>query len=208
MLHDVRALDVKRAWIGTAALAAVVAVIAGEIAWLSVLHALQHTPLRPFTGQPIVPGRAVPALRLEDDRGRPFVYRPGVPRAPAAFYFGYTRCRDACPLALARLARAHRALPSLRVIFVTVDPANDTAAALHRYLAHFDAAFVGLTGSPKEIAAAQRAFEVAASPEGRGIAHDDAVIVADATGRLALRYRGADLDVAAFVDDVQRLARR
>ncbi|TAM77233.1 SCO family protein [bacterium] len=203
-----RALDVRRAWIGTAALAAVVLVIAAEIVWLGVLHALHHTPLRPFTGRPIVPERAAPMLRLEDDRGRPFFYRPGASRAPAAFYFGYTHCRDACPLALARLARAHRALPSLRVIFVTIDPAHDDAPALHRYLARFDPAFVGLTGSQGDIAAAQRAFDLGASREGRGIAHDDAVIVADATGRLALRYRGADLDVAAFVDDLQRLSHR
>lgn len=200
-----RSFDVKRPWIGAAALAAAILVIVGEIVWLGVLHALHRTPLRPFAGQPIVPERAAPTLRLDDDRGRAFVYRPGAVRVPTAFYFGYTHCADACPLALARLARAHRALPSLRVIFVTIDPAHDDAPALHRYLARFDASFVGLAGSPREIAAAQRAFDLTASRARRGIAHDDAVIVADAAGRLALRYRGADLDVAAFVDDLRRL---
>jgi len=195
--------------LGIAALVAVIAVVVWQIIWLIVIHIRVGTPLRPFFGEPIVPERAAPSIHLEDDRGKPFAYVPGAADAPTAFYFGYTHCTDACPLALARLTRAHRAFPALRVVFVTIDPARDDWVTIHRYLTRFDSSFIGLTGKREQIAAVQRAFGVSSAPSGtdRQIAHDDAVLVVDRRGRLALRYRGADLDVSAFVDDVGRLQR-
>ncbi|MDE2571007.1 MAG: SCO family protein [bacterium] len=190
---------------GMVAAVAVLAVVAAQLALLMVVHLQRGTAFRPFAGEPIVPGRLVPQLHLIDDRGRPFTLTPENGGRPTVYYFGYTRCTDACPLTLARLARARREMGALDVRFVTLDPAHDDPPRLHRYLARFDARFTGLTGTPAEIAAAQRAFGVSAAANGSSLDHDDAVIVVDPAGRMALRYTGADLDVGAFVDDVRRL---
>ena len=43
------------------------------------------------------------------------------------------------------------------MVFVTTDPARDTPRRLKQWLGNFDASFVGLTGNPGTIRAAQRA---------------------------------------------------
>jgi protein SCO1/2 len=83
-------------------------------------------------------------------------------------YFGYTHCPDVCPTDLATIsqalslfekkdpARAARVQP----IFVTVDPQRDTPDEMKRYLVAFHPRFLGLTGSPAQIADAEKKFVV------------------------------------------------
>ena len=59
-------------------------------------------------------------------------------------YFGYTHCPDVCPTTMADLGTALRQLPAqiqqaTQVVFVTSDPARDTAPVLRAWLANFDA---------------------------------------------------------------------
>src|SRR3546814_8213853 len=74
-------------------------------------------------------------------------------------YFGYTSCPDVCPTELAKLAAALDSLGTaaaeVQPLFITVDPARDTAALLAGYVAHFHPRLVGLTGTAEQIAAAQ-----------------------------------------------------
>jgi cytochrome oxidase Cu insertion factor (SCO1/SenC/PrrC family) len=69
-------------------------------------------------------------------------------------YFGYTFCPDVCPtdlLAMARLMALMGAdADKLQPVFVTLDPARDTAAVLRNYVAAFDARFVALRGTEAE----------------------------------------------------------
>ena len=70
-------------------------------------------------------------------------------------FFGYTSCQDVCPATLAHLRSLVRDLgeasEDVQVLFVTVDPENDSADHLRQYLARFDSRFVGLTGTREEI---------------------------------------------------------
>lgn len=80
-------------------------------------------------------------------------------------YFGYTFCPDVCPTALAVVAQALDKLPPgdrnlVAPIFVTIDPARDTAAVLKDYVAAFHPAMIGLTGSDEQVAAAMKAYKV------------------------------------------------
>jgi protein SCO1/2 len=79
-------------------------------------------------------------------------------------YFGYTSCPDVCPTTLTVMADAMARLgPAARKIvpvFITVDPARDTPAAMKTYLAAFGPEFVGLTGSDKAIARVAREYHV------------------------------------------------
>lgn len=86
-------------------------------------------------------------------------------------YFGYTFCPDVCPTDVANLARGLKAFSKadparaqkVKLIFVSVDPARDTPAALKQFTAAFDPAMVGLTGTPKAIADVTRAYGVSVS---------------------------------------------
>jgi protein SCO1/2 len=71
-------------------------------------------------------------------------------------YFGYAACPDVCPSTLAELKEARELLgpraDDVQVIMVTVDPERDTAEVVAEFLAHFDPSFLGLIGTPDQVA--------------------------------------------------------
>ena len=79
-------------------------------------------------------------------------------------YFGYTFCPDVCPATLAEVNKALEELgqkaEALQVIMVTVDPERDNPQKLAEYLAHFNPDFLGLTGSPEQIAEAAALYGI------------------------------------------------
>jgi protein SCO1/2 len=79
-------------------------------------------------------------------------------------YFGYTFCPDACPTALQVMTVALDMLgdkgKAVQPIFITIDPARDTAPRLKEYMTNFHPRFVALTGSPEAIARAAKAYRV------------------------------------------------
>jgi protein SCO1/2 len=79
-------------------------------------------------------------------------------------FFGFAQCPDVCPSTLADLAQVKKRLGAdgdrMQVIFITVDPERDSPQVLASYVPAFDPSFIGLTGSPEEIAAAAREFKV------------------------------------------------
>ena len=81
-----------------------------------------------------------------------------------AVFFGYTQCPDVCPTTLQELVEVKQALGAdgskLQAIFVSLDPERDTPQVLKAYLANFDESFVGLHGTPDEIAAIAKDFKI------------------------------------------------
>jgi len=71
-------------------------------------------------------------------------------------YFGYTFCPDVCPATLAEISGAMEILEKnanqVQTIMISVDPERDTPALLAEYVMHFDPSFLGVTGTPEEIA--------------------------------------------------------
>jgi protein SCO1/2 len=87
-------------------------------------------------------------------------------------------------------------------LFITVDPARDTAARLKSYLANFNAGIVGLTGTESEIRAVatryQARFARAAggTKDGYLVDHTGFVYMLDGTGKVRYLFTydaGADL---------------
>jgi protein SCO1/2 len=112
------------------------------------------------------PPRAAPEIALAAADGSAFKlanYRGKV----VVLEFGYTHCADVCPVSLASLAQARKkmgaAAAGLQVVFITVDPARDTAPHLREYLAKFDPSFVGLTGTQAQIDAVLKAYGISAT---------------------------------------------
>lgn len=69
-------------------------------------------------------------------------------------YFGYTFCPDVCPTDLAAIAHLMALMGTdadkVQPVFVTLDPARDTAVVLREYAAAFDVRFVALRGTEAE----------------------------------------------------------
>lgn len=79
-------------------------------------------------------------------------------------FFGFTHCPDICPLTLQVMTDAiEQAGPAgerVTPVFISVDPERDTTEAVGSYVAAFHPRFVGLTGTPEQVAATTKAFRV------------------------------------------------
>ena len=89
-------------------------------------------------------------------------------------FFGFTYCPDYCPTTLTGLAatkqRMGAAANDLQILFVSVDPARDTPAALKDYLSSdgFPEGVIGLTGTPEQIAEMARVYRAYYQKVGEG----------------------------------------
>jgi len=157
-----------------------------------------------------------PDFALTDTEGRRYDFRAATSGRLTLLYFGYTSCPDVCPTQLGSLAAGLRQLPAaLRdrvvVVFVGVDAARDTRERVRVWLAHFDARFVGLTGSEEDLALAQRAAAVPASfiddrwADGYTVAHASWVLVYTPDDQAHLRY-GVGTSAAQWAHDLAALA--
>lgn len=87
-------------------------------------------------------------------------------------FFGYTFCPDVCPLTLTEVGRLAKALGAdaakMQPLFVTLDPARDTAPRLKSYLANFAPGIVGLTGSERDITQVAKLYRARFAKRGAG----------------------------------------
>lgn len=122
-----------------------------------------------------------PDFVLHDARGGTFEFREETEGRLALLFFGYTHCPDVCPIHMSSIAEVKRDLGlelgrSMKVIFVTVDPARDTPERIVSWLAGFDPEFVGLYGEPAKVDSIQLALGLppAMVPEPAGAADGEA----------------------------------
>lgn len=79
-------------------------------------------------------------------------------------YFGYTYCPDVCPTGLQGISRVMDLLDAqaskVQPLYITIDPARDTAAKIKDYISSFHPRIIGLTGSDEQIASVAKAYQV------------------------------------------------
>jgi protein SCO1/2 len=101
---------------------------------------------------------------LTDTDGQRYDFMARTEGKLTLLYFGYVNCPDICPVHLAQIAEVLKRYPEVarqtEVVFVSVDPGRDTAGVIRDFLDHFDTHFVGLTGTPEELVAAQEAVGI------------------------------------------------
>jgi protein SCO1/2 len=130
-------------------------------------------------------------------------------------FFGYTHCPDVCPTTLAKLTQVLKRLgptaDSVRVLFVSVDPARDTPKLLMGYAAAFAPQFVGLTGSDAQLTEVTKRYRVAYRREKPGangeyaVYHSSAIFIFDISGNARLLATGTE-SVADLTQDLRALA--
>ena len=113
-------------------------------------------------------------------------------------FFGYTYCPDVCPATLAIMgaaldkmgSRGDRIVP----LFITVDPKRDTPAKIKSYLSSFGSRFVGLTGTPDQIATVAKEYRVyyrehpAEDGGAYTVDHSGVVYLMDPNGKFIANY--------------------
>ena len=172
----------------------------------------------PFEGEPPASRPATPGVVI----GGPFtlIDHDGRAVTDADFrgrrmlvFFGYTYCPDICPTTLTTIADALDLLGDdagrLAPLFVTIDPAHDTAEHMRAYVAHFHPAIIGLTGSREQIADVARAYRVffaevledGADADDYLMDHSTAVYLMDEDGRFDVHFTGSTSaeDMAATI---------
>jgi protein SCO1 len=113
-------------------------------------------------------------------------------------FFGFTNCPDVCPTTMAELGKAKRELVQnvpevarqMRVVLVTVDPEQDDAETLGRYVRAFSPDFVGVNGSRESIAKFATQVNVAFGkvPDGEGgytVDHSGNIVIVNPYGHYA-----------------------
>lgn len=145
---------------------------------------------------------------LEDFRGKVVM-----------IFFGYTSCPDACPLAMAEMGEAVRRLgpdgDRVQGLFITVDPARDTAQVLSSYVTAFHPTFLGLRGTPEETARTTKEWKIYfqgnkpqdGDPKHYLVDHTAAIFVVDARGQPRLYISHNGRTVERIVEDLKRLYR-
>lgn len=179
---------------------------------VALAHGGHYLPASGPGARDFKPAKALPSVELLGVQGKALGFPP---RGPAALYFGYTRCPDACPLTLARLVPAQAALGqsllghNLGLWMLSVDPERDTPEVLGKYLRGF-APVQGLTGDPQAIRRIAEAvgLEYNRTPGGELVFHTDALALLDGEGRLVrVIYGVSRLSVSNLKDELAGLLR-
>lgn len=126
---------------------------------------------------------------LSGANGKPFSSQ-ALGGKPFAIYFGFTRCGDVCPTTLSRLVKLRREAASdqaMRIVFVTIDPANDGPKEVGQYATLFNAPIIGLTGTQGQIDKVKKDYGIYAepvpnAPMGKQMEHSATVLLFDRGG--------------------------
>lgn len=142
------------------AVAGVLALVGGS--WLYISVQRQNDPFATCRGGQVAGGDIGGPFTLVDTKGA-VVTDKDVLTKPSLVYFGYSFCPDVCPLDLARNAEAVDVLEErgfdVQPVFISIDPARDTPAALADFTANLHPRMIGLTGSDAQVKAASQAYK-------------------------------------------------
>ena len=154
------------------------------------------------------PGQAVPAFSLRDQDGRTVTSR-SLRGTPVVYAFVYSTCRDTCPAQVQTIRGALDELggSDVRVVGISVDPANDTRrrAASFMLKQQMTGRMEFLLGSRAELAPVWRGFAV--RPQQDGLEHSAHTVLADARGVQRIGFPFDHLTEERLAHDLARLAR-
>ncbi len=187
--------------------------IAGALGVLAVAGYAAYkarSPKPTFHGTMLSAPRPVPDFTLLDGDGRLRRFSEFRGKTLLVF-FGYTRCPDVCPLTMQKLALAYRALgepEALQVVMISVDPETDTPERIKRYVTGFHPRFVGLTGTPEQIAQVASAFFIYYQARDQLVDHTATISLVDPEGRFRAVYNEANLDPQTLAQDLRSILAR
>lgn len=159
---------------------------------LAVISAVVYTQFKTADQSPVTTsGPGLPTVQiggpftLVDHSGKT-VTEKSFPGKYLLVFFGYTFCPDVCPTDLAVISDALDRLPEadrdqIQPLFISVDPARDTAEVLKDFVTHFHPKMIGLTGTPENIAQTARLYRAYYAKAGDPNAKEDYLMDHSAT---------------------------
>ena len=158
-----------------------------------------------FEGAVRPPGARMPDFALTNQDGEP-VTAASLRGRPVVFAFVYSTCKDICP---AQVQSIRGALDDLghdvRVVGVSVDPANDTPDRAKTFL--LEQSMTGrmefLLGSREELEPLWDAFGIAPQRDGRD--HSAYTVLVDGEGRQRIGFPVSELTPRRLAHDLARL---
>ncbi len=134
-------------------------------------------------------------------------------------FFGFVNCPDVCPTTLIELGKVYKALTPreqerVQVLLITVDPERDNLEKLRDYVTFFSPSFIGLTGTPEQLAEVAKRYgvfyqksEIKSATE-YNVDHTATVFALDPKGQLRLIYgSGKAAETERVLQDVRWLLR-
>ncbi|MGQ0618435.1 MAG: SCO family protein [Panacagrimonas sp.] len=160
--------------------------------------------------------RPLPEFKLTDADGKPFD-RSSMTGRWSLVFVGFTHCPDVCPSTLALLKTVNTRLQAekknLHVVFLSIDPERDTAAALGTYVRYFSPDFAGVTGPEDQLTVLGQAMGFVfakapgPTPETYSMDHSSALILVNPQAQVAA-YFTPPLKVDALTTDLARVLPR
>jgi FtsP/CotA-like multicopper oxidase with cupredoxin domain/cytochrome oxidase Cu insertion factor (SCO1/SenC/PrrC family) len=156
------------------------------------------------------------ALKLGD--GKPFTQEQ-LGDGLSLMTFGYTRCTGACPRTMATFSTVDDILnqektrPTLRYVFIAVDPQRDQGQPLLDYAQNAPVPLVALTGTPSELQAMADAFGASYKPQPKKddgsytVRHSTDIYLVGPGGRIFKRF-ALNTDPKVIAAAVQEFAPR
>jgi len=174
---------------------------------LIVAAVVLFTNKKSYSGAVIEPPLPLPDISLTDQTGAEF-HSSGLRGKIVLIYFGYTNCKEECPLTMAKLKQVLSSLDEsaaqVQVLMVSTDPPRDTPQAMQSFLAPFQPGFLGLTGSRAELQKVWNDYGVTVLDEGE--THSNLIYVIDREGNLRLTFF-YETQPADITSDLRRLLR-
>lgn len=131
-----------------------------------------------------------------------------------ALFFGYIHCPDLCAPTMAKLAATMSELGDkaerVQVLFVTIDPEQDTPEALAKYVSGFNPTFLGLSGDAQEIDTTLKEFKVVHQKQINPVTgqtttdHSMGIYIFDTAGKIRL-YADNSKDQKTLAHDMKVL---
>ena len=187
---------------------------AGIILGLGFVLGMQNY-IRPFKYEGAVINPPYPAsdFKLTNQAGQPFQLSD-LRGKVILLFFGYTHCADVCPATLAEFTQIHARLgdqaKDAAFVFITVDPERDTPGVLVKYLAKFDPAITGLTGTQDQLLPVWKSYGVyqqdmnSAASLDAVIDHSSYIYVIDRSGKVRETFSFGD-PAGNMLKDVEQL---
>jgi len=122
-------------------------------------------------------------FHLIDQHGHPFT-KTQLQGHWSLLFFGFTHCPMICPTTLDALNKTYallkKQLPTSllpRVVFVSIDPEQDTIARLKQYVGSYNTAFVAARTESNNISVLEKAFSISATKQKGVIDHQTDILV-------------------------------